>query len=219
MDTFSTYQQLAITTLASPSAEHSNLQHAGMGLITEVGEIVDSFKRSWFYHKDLDLANIKEEIGDVLWYIAVGYHSLSLVMPEEINNKYLSSPKSVTMCLGRLSHVVSNFYFFSELSIEANSELIDEDIYELNYDLDSILYYLSHLCTFLDLSLLDCAHDNIVKLAKRYPEGFTEFHANNRDKENELSHINGTSAETPVETVKVTTKRNRSKKRKEDNVS
>lgn len=45
--------------------------HAVFGLQTEVGELVDRFKREIFYGKEPDRTNVKEEIGDVLWYISL----------------------------------------------------------------------------------------------------------------------------------------------------
>lgn len=45
--------------------------HAVIGLQTEVGELADAFKRHVFYGKPLDETNVKEELGDLLWYIAI----------------------------------------------------------------------------------------------------------------------------------------------------
>lgn len=45
--------------------------HATMGMQTEVGEIVDQLKKHIFYGKELDIINIKEEIGDLLWYVSL----------------------------------------------------------------------------------------------------------------------------------------------------
>jgi len=51
-----------------------DLLHAAMGCETEVGEIMDAIKKTIFYGKPLDIVNIKEEFGDLLWYIALGLH-------------------------------------------------------------------------------------------------------------------------------------------------
>lgn len=47
------------------------LLHAGIGLATESGEFLDALKKSIFYGKELDVVNLKEELGDVLWYMAI----------------------------------------------------------------------------------------------------------------------------------------------------
>lgn len=45
--------------------------HAVMGLDTEAGELTDAFKKHIFYGKPLDKINVKEEIGDLFWYLAI----------------------------------------------------------------------------------------------------------------------------------------------------
>lgn len=55
-----------------------NLLHAAMGIGTEAGEMLDQFKRVIFYGKDLDVVNVKEEIGDLMWYIAILVRELDL---------------------------------------------------------------------------------------------------------------------------------------------
>lgn len=47
------------------------LLHAVLGLAGEVGETADAIKKSVFYNKPLDIENIKEEAGDILWYMAL----------------------------------------------------------------------------------------------------------------------------------------------------
>jgi NTP pyrophosphatase (non-canonical NTP hydrolase) len=47
------------------------LLHAGMGFVTEAGEFMDALKKYNFYNAPLDLDNLDEEVGDLLWYIAV----------------------------------------------------------------------------------------------------------------------------------------------------
>jgi len=52
------------------------LLHASMGLNTEAGELLDSVKRHIIYGSELDTINIKEELGDLMWYIALACRSL-----------------------------------------------------------------------------------------------------------------------------------------------
>lgn len=47
------------------------LIHAIMGLSGEVGELTDAVKKAVMYNKELDVENIKEECGDLLWYMAL----------------------------------------------------------------------------------------------------------------------------------------------------
>ena len=53
------------------SCSQIELLHAAMGLCTESGEIQDELKKHIFYDKPLDELNLKEELGDILWYVAL----------------------------------------------------------------------------------------------------------------------------------------------------
>ena len=46
-------------------------QHAVTGLTTEVGEVADQLKKHVYYGKELDKVNLKEEGGDLFWYLAL----------------------------------------------------------------------------------------------------------------------------------------------------
>lgn len=52
------------------------LLHAAIGVTTEAGELLDSLKKAMFYGRELDVVNFKEELGDILWYIAIAYDEL-----------------------------------------------------------------------------------------------------------------------------------------------
>jgi len=45
--------------------------HGVIGCCTESGELLDAIKKSAFYNRELDRTNIEEELGDLLWYIAL----------------------------------------------------------------------------------------------------------------------------------------------------
>ena len=81
----SDYQKAVAKTEALPderlmerfdSPQTIRLLHAAMGLATEAGELVDALKKHLFYGKELDMANVREELGDSLWYVATGANAL-----------------------------------------------------------------------------------------------------------------------------------------------
>ena len=53
------------------ASEDPRTIHGLMGFDTEVGELLDAYKKHWFYHKPLDTINILEEIGDIAWYVTL----------------------------------------------------------------------------------------------------------------------------------------------------
>lgn len=53
-----------------------DLLHAAIGLATEAGEFQDALKKHIFYGKELDTVNLREELGDILWYVALALRTL-----------------------------------------------------------------------------------------------------------------------------------------------
>lgn len=74
----------------------TRLLHASMGLVTEGGELADALKKHIFYGKPLDVINIAEEMGDVMWYMAILCDELNLslesVMEHVINKLKVRYP-------------------------------------------------------------------------------------------------------------------------------
>jgi len=63
------------------------LLHGSVGVSTEAGELLDAVKKYIFYGKPIDRVNIKEEIGDALYYIALLMDELDLKLEDilEVN--------------------------------------------------------------------------------------------------------------------------------------
>ena len=63
------------------------IAHCLFGLETEIGELIDPFKKFWFYGglKSIDLVNVKEEIGDVLYYLAILMDEIGTDFDTEMN--------------------------------------------------------------------------------------------------------------------------------------
>lgn len=68
------------------------LMHALIGINTENGELQDQFKKHIFYGKELDVVNLKEELGDLFWYLALACDELNLSF-EEIWEKNIAKLK------------------------------------------------------------------------------------------------------------------------------
>lgn len=49
----------------------ARLVHALLGIGSESGELQDQLKRHLVYGKELDIVNLKEELGDLMWYCAL----------------------------------------------------------------------------------------------------------------------------------------------------
>lgn len=49
--------------------EKMDLMHMALGVAGEAGEIVDCIKKHTIYNQPLNITNLKEEIGDMMFYI------------------------------------------------------------------------------------------------------------------------------------------------------
>lgn len=71
--TLSDYQSQAARTASDhmlPEKRHTGLNCAAMGLAGEAGEFCDEVKKVQHHGKTLDPERLKNELGDVLWYVA-----------------------------------------------------------------------------------------------------------------------------------------------------
>lgn len=94
------YKDKAQRTLALMPNELDNNLHMILGMQTEAAELSDVFKKHLAYGKDIDWVNIKEEIGDLMWYIAnfcnLNDIDLEEVMETNINKLRARFPKKFT---------------------------------------------------------------------------------------------------------------------------
>ena len=77
---FDIYQRQANRTAKKSGDRNYNLTHAALGLAGEAGEFVDAVKKAAIYGKPLDVDNLREEMGDLLWYVALACESLGVNM-------------------------------------------------------------------------------------------------------------------------------------------
>ena len=63
------YQELAMRTA---NEECRNLSNVGLGLTGEAGECADIIKKHLHHEHPLDREHLLKELGDVLWYVALG---------------------------------------------------------------------------------------------------------------------------------------------------
>lgn len=71
------YQREAMRTAAG--MDYSTMEpivNAALGIAGEGGEVADIIKKHIFQGHELDREHVAKELGDVLWYIALGAHSI-----------------------------------------------------------------------------------------------------------------------------------------------
>jgi len=90
---FEQYTKEAERTSAILENETLNNLHYLLGMITEIGELLDIWKRNIAYKKDIDWINVKEELGDILWYFS-NFLRINNIDFEEILNININKLKS-----------------------------------------------------------------------------------------------------------------------------
>ncbi len=75
------YQQEAMRTNNQTLKDHM-LINAALGLAGESGEVVDIIKKHEFQGHKLDELQVKLELGDVLWYVALMAEALETTIDE-----------------------------------------------------------------------------------------------------------------------------------------
>jgi NTP pyrophosphatase (non-canonical NTP hydrolase) len=75
------------------SDENIRLLHSSIGLSTEAGELLDALKKHIYYGKPLDKVNLKEEMGDLFWYLAIMADVLEVSF-EELQAKNIDKLKA-----------------------------------------------------------------------------------------------------------------------------
>lgn len=78
---FNEYQRQAYE-LISDEGKKDMITNGVLGLAGEVGECCDIVKKYKYQGHELDKAHLKDELGDVLWYIAETASGLGLTLEE-----------------------------------------------------------------------------------------------------------------------------------------
>lgn len=72
------YQQAALRTLNPSLDQRDRLLDASIGLAEESAELLGLVRKRVFQNRDIDPAKLTEELGDVLWCLAVTADALGL---------------------------------------------------------------------------------------------------------------------------------------------
>ena len=74
------YQELAMRTKPKDLAREEMLVNAALGIAGEGGEFADIIKKWQFQRHGKDEAHLAKELGDILWYVAMGCEGLGISM-------------------------------------------------------------------------------------------------------------------------------------------
>ena len=170
---FKEYVILSEGTQNNSLSRENQAYNAWFGLVGEVGEVVDLFKKSLFQGHEIDKENLKKEVGDVAWYMALGVRVFEVEhMPNDIfiesKNKekdcVISLIKGLIRQMGILNCEFERFVRFDRYS--------PYNIPEIMLCYKNISLILCDILSVYDIDVKNVLQGNIDKLKKRFPEGF-----------------------------------------------
>ena len=162
---FAEYTLLASAT-ANPACMNKE-RHYLLGISSEIGEMCSCLKKFVGYNRPLDIVNLGEEMGDILWFVS---QLVQLKYPDGPVSKMVFEEKEIPENLNRESNLFKmimalNLIFTHIIWAEKENKSYQQEL----YDMIDVLSFIGKL---YGLHLADLAWINIQKLAVRFPEKF-----------------------------------------------
>lgn len=182
--TFEEFKPLAIRTLKYKENFAADFTHMTLGLGSEINEYFEASYKG-------DLVNIAEELGDMLWYLAVLSVLLNRQHPSiEINVNFNTRyAKNIDDLEKELIEEISLLQNFSKRAWVYNKELNEEDYELIEQSVFTCLILIDVLFNIHDLNAEVAMEKIINKLKARYPDKYTDGNALNRDLETERKEL------------------------------
>ena len=76
------YMAEVLRTYAGSENVLDKLTLAALGLTGEAGEVADTVKKVLYQGHELDTAHLKQELGDVLWYITLACNAIGCTLED-----------------------------------------------------------------------------------------------------------------------------------------
>lgn len=163
------------------------LLHGAIGLASELAEIVEMQQK-----RPIDAVNLKEEIGDIYWYMGIMVAELEFNPDEIFMSTALDLRRSeeesdtrdliLTASTDELAISIGTAIDLLKKSVMYGKELNVAGLKQKLIDIDETTQYMLNL---YGLTAAEARARNIEKLRARYGEKFTEAAANERNLEAE----------------------------------
>lgn len=170
-----TYQKAAIRTAKLYGDRHLDLRHASLGMLTEAGEFATDVKRNTIYGTPYDekmLKNMRKELGDFAWYVALYAHITGVNLAD-----HSAAPEDVDFPTG-----IDGFWVAANGAVmlvafsawNDGSEPPPADVIQV------ALYAIDQACAAMGWDRGEILQQNIDKLRERYPDAYSDYHAEAR---------------------------------------
>lgn len=185
------YQRMALRTecdkepfikkITDKKNQGARLTHVAIGIM---GDLVELSRSSY-------PVNVKEELGDILWYLAVGYSTIGETISgvnSYHNATWDNGIKNITNGLGSFSTAIERVYFYQTKELD---QLGVDTSCSIKLGLGLMIAGICQICKLFGWTIEEVMEANIRKLAKRYPKCFHRKYAaeENRDREGEAQAV------------------------------
>ncbi len=92
----------------------------------------------------------------------------------------IDSHAFISKLLGLVGEAGETAEKFKKIFRDKNGQMSDSDVAEVSKELGDVLWYLSVICTYLDVSLTDVAELNLEKVLGRKARGVSKGSGDNR---------------------------------------
>ena len=72
-------KEMLRTETSPPIVINSRILHGIMGIVDEAGELNTIAKAKIYYNKEIDMVNLKEELGDLWWYFRLLLDEIAVI--------------------------------------------------------------------------------------------------------------------------------------------
>lgn len=170
--------------------KEKDVLHCLLGISSELGELESALKKHIGYGKELDLVNVKEEIGDLLYFIFRLNTFFENRLSVEESKDYviiLTPSKFDNYSLIQVCNQIREFSFRS-------IDLMDKNYFDNKslFIAFSNVFVLIKYFGFTDI--YDIMTTNIRKLAVRFPYKFDSYLVSNRDLDKERNILDGNNS-------------------------
>lgn len=178
--TFKEYRSLAPATLNVQEDKNDNLLHMQMGIVSEIGEMVDVMKATMFYGREFDKVHFIEEMGDAIWYLSNKMNMLELTDIKEPTLEYMHEifTYDETVLTSEKDKLHFSFSMLTKIMFANFIPFPEEPAFENGEFVMAALFFVCHIN---DIDFNEVLDTNIAKLKARYGEKFDAYKANNRD--------------------------------------
>lgn len=156
---YSKYQQDAMRTAMMLSTRGA-LYNGAMGVASETGELLTTMKANLYYNKPIDRENIKEELGDILWFCAYMFDTMGQTMTDGGDFPPEVKIEDACLMLAGLAGSVSKGVFDGEGPRVISSRL------------EGVICLVAVITNYFGLTTDEVTEANITKLKKRYPDKY-----------------------------------------------